>query len=150
MGLLKPTEGMTTMKERPTPVPCSVSDTPRTNAVLSKPDDHPHLPTMFVELTIHAKQLERELAQWKQNFIPFAIVHAGQYGKEHYGKEGCLHYTHYDLLKEAGARLVDFTRCGDSQNVQGDGRREPAPPSQPTSSPFHPPTCSPLPESPKD
>ena len=99
-------------------VPCSVSDTPRTNAVLSKPDDHPHLPTMFVELTIHAKQLERELAQWKQNFIPFAIVHAGQYGKEHYGKEGCLHYTHYDLLKEAGARLVDFTRCGDSQNKE--------------------------------
>ena len=91
--------------------------------MLDKPDNDPHLPTMLVELTIHAKQLERELAQWKQNFIPFAIVHAGQYGKDHYGKEGCLHFTHYDLLKEAGARLVDFTRCGDSQNVDGLGRR---------------------------
>lgn len=68
-------------------------------------------------MTTLARQLERELAQWKENFIPFAIVHAGQYGKDRYGKEGCLHFTHYDLLKEAGARLVDFTRCGDSQNA---------------------------------
>lgn len=63
-----------------------------------------------------ARELEREVALWKEHFIPFAIVHAGQYGKDHYGREGCLHFTHYDLLKKAGARLVDFTRCGDSQN----------------------------------
>lgn len=57
-------------------------------------------------------ELEGEVAKWKSYFIPFAIVHAGQYGEAHYGKN-CLHFTHYDLLKEAGARLVDFTRCGD-------------------------------------
>lgn len=64
--------------------------------------------------TNNAKQLEREVSKWKQHFISFACVHAGQYGREHYGKEGCLHFTHYDLLKEAGARMDDFTRCGDS------------------------------------
>jgi hypothetical protein len=65
------------------------------------------------EGTEFERQLERELADWKDHFIPFAIIHAGQYGKEHYGKEGCLHYTHYDLLSEAGANLVYFQRCGE-------------------------------------
>lgn len=58
------------------------------------------------------KALQNEVAKWKQNFIPFAVVHAGEYGKELYGKEGCLHFTHYDLLAEAGGRMDNFTRCG--------------------------------------
>lgn len=32
--------------------------------------------------------------------------------------------------------------CANPLNVQGDGRRDSAPPSQTTSSPFHPPSCS--------
>ena len=61
--------------------------------------------------------IEREVTRWKDLFVTFAIVHAGRYGEEHYGK-GCMHFTHYDLLKEAGARLVDFKRCGDSLNAK--------------------------------
>jgi hypothetical protein len=60
------------------------------------------------------QQLQAALAEverWKKNFLAFTIAHACQYGEEHHGKD-CLHYTHYDLLKEAGARMDDFKRCG--------------------------------------
>lgn len=54
---------------------------------------------------------EEELAKWKSRFITFAVMHASIYGRDHYG-DGCLHWTHYDMLKEAGARMDDFKRCG--------------------------------------
>jgi hypothetical protein len=65
------------------------------------------------DLHIELMDAREEVAKWKQNFIAFAIVHAGQYGKDHFGKEGRLHFLHYDLLKEAGARMDDFKRYGD-------------------------------------
>ena len=55
-----------------------------------------------------------EVERWKQNTIPFLAVHAGVYGKEHYGFDGAMHFTHYDMLAAAGARMIDFTRCGDA------------------------------------
>lgn len=57
-------------------------------------------------------ELSAEVERWKDNFIPFLAVHAGNYGREHYG-EGCMHYAHYDMLAEAGGRMDDFKRCGD-------------------------------------
>jgi len=66
------------------------------------------------ELERESEQLRREVAKWKNAFIPFAIVHAAEYGRSRFGKEGCLHFTHYDLLHEAGAKLDAFTRCGDA------------------------------------
>lgn len=56
------------------------------------------------------------------------------------GREEWVIYVLDSLTTEqAMGKLV---RGYPSQNVQGDGRRDSAPPSQPTSSPFHPPTCS--------
>ena len=56
--------------------------------------------------------LVADVARWKKNIIPFLAVHAGTYGRDHYG-EGCLHFTHYDMLAEAGGRMDDFKRCGE-------------------------------------
>ena len=60
-----------------------------------------------------------EVARWKKNIIPFLAVHAGTYGRDHYG-EGCMHYTHYDMLAEAGGRMDDVKRCGppSSENAE--------------------------------
>lgn len=58
------------------------------------------------------QHLENEVARWKNNIIPFLAVHAGSYGSDHYG-EGCMHYTHYDMLAEAGGRMDDFKRSGE-------------------------------------
>lgn len=95
------------------------TDTPRVDRCET---EHKSLsPTMrFVEMSFLARQLERELSQavkvagealdlWKRRFITFAIIHAAQYGIDHHG-EGCLNAVHYDMLKEAGARLDDFKR----------------------------------------
>lgn len=56
-------------------------------------------------------ELLDEVNLWKDRFVMFAIVHAAQWGRDHYG-EGYLHPTHYNLLQEAGARLVDFKKGG--------------------------------------
>lgn len=65
------------------------------------------------DISKQIKALQAEVEVWKQRFIPFAIVHAGAYGKDLFKKDGCLYYKHYDMLKAAGARMDDFTRCGD-------------------------------------
>lgn len=57
------------------------------------------------------ENLDREVERWKKSIIPFLAVHAGVYGRDHYG-ECCMHFTHYDLLKEAGGRMDDFKRSG--------------------------------------
>ena len=95
----------------------SVSDTPRTDAeAFDCMNGNPLAPNgCWVVKRDFARQLEQEVAKWKENFMPFALIHAARYGAERYGKD-CIHFTHYDMLKEAGARLVDFKRCGDSQN----------------------------------
>jgi hypothetical protein len=56
-----------------------------------------------------------EVARWKKAIIPFLTVHAAAYGRELYG-DGCMHFGHYDMLKEAGARMDDFRRCGDNES----------------------------------
>jgi hypothetical protein len=63
-----------------------------------------------------AEKLEVEVERWKKAIIPFLAVHAAQYGKEHYG-EGGMHYTHYDMLQEAGARMVAYKRCGEGSSI---------------------------------
>ena len=70
----------------------------------------------------HAERLQRErndaraeVALWKKRIVPFLAVHAGNYGKDHYG-ENCLHFTHYDMLAEAGGRMDDFKRCGEEKH----------------------------------
>lgn len=74
-------------------------------------DDNFFPATVYWRMCDVARTLEREVKRWKEHFIPFAIIHAAGYGRDHYG-EGCLHFTHYDLLAEAGARMDDFKRCG--------------------------------------
>lgn len=90
--------------------------TPRTDEAFSRWQDSPSEEESDPWLL--ASTLERELAEagkevarWKNHFIPFAVIHAKTYGRDHYG-EGCLHFTHYDLLEAAGARMDDFKRCG--------------------------------------
>jgi len=56
--------------------------------------------------------LATEVEKWKMRFTSFAATQAADYGRDRYG-EGCMHFTHYDLLKEAGARMDSFKRCGD-------------------------------------
>lgn len=69
------------------------------------------------------RELESEVARWKKNIIPFLAVHAGNYGRDHYG-EGCMHFTHYDMLAEAGGRMDDFKRCGapSPENAEVEGQ----------------------------
>jgi len=62
--------------------------------------------------------LLEEVALWKKRIIPFLAVHAGNYGRDHYG-ENCLHFTHYDMLADAGGRMDDFKRCGDAAVKEG-------------------------------
>jgi uncharacterized membrane protein len=57
-------------------------------------------------------KLATEVEKWKMRFTAFAATQAADYGRDRYG-EGCMHFTHYDLLKEAGARMDSFKRCGD-------------------------------------
>ena len=52
-----------------------------------------------------------EVEKWKKLTIPYLAIHAGIYGRDRYG-EGCLHYTHYDILEEAGAKMDCFKRRG--------------------------------------
>lgn len=62
------------------------------------------------ELTNEVARLKEETKRWKDLFVNFAIVHCAQYGEQHFGKD-CLHPNHYDLLEEAGARMVDFKKA---------------------------------------
>lgn len=57
-------------------------------------------------------KLATEVEKWKMRFTAFAATQAADYGRDRYG-EACMHFTHYDLLKEAGARMDSFKRCGD-------------------------------------
>lgn len=41
----------------------------------------------------------------------FVAVHADKWARERGFPEGHLHPKHYDLLKEMGARMDDFTRA---------------------------------------
>lgn len=82
-----------------------------------------------VEKHVVAARKERdearaEVARWKKNIIPFLAVHAGTYGRDHYG-EGCMHYTHYDMLAEAGGRMDDFKRCGAPSPENNQAQRAP-------------------------
>ena len=70
----------------------------------------------MLELREKLAAAESEVQQWKKNIIPFLAVHAGAYGRDHYG-EGCMHFTHYDMLAEAGARMDSFKRCGDPEKT---------------------------------
>ena len=71
------------------------------------------------------RRIERDRDKWKKAIIPFLAVHAAQYGKERFG-EGCMIDSHYDLLKDAGARIDDFTRCETQslENEQVEARRQ--------------------------
>ncbi len=62
------------------------------------------------EKTAEVARLREDVKRWKELFVNFAIVHCGQYGEQHFGKD-YLHPLHYDLLKEAGARMVDFKQA---------------------------------------
>lgn len=77
---------------------------------LYNPDD---LRGKYADLRARAVEMEKENAEWKRRIIPFLAVHAANYGLDHYGM-GCMHFTHYDMLAEAGGRVDDFKRCGDS------------------------------------
>jgi hypothetical protein len=64
-----------------------------------------------------ARKLERErdaalkeVKKWKEKTITFGAVFMAPYGRDHYG-EGMLHPDHYDILKDAGARMDDFKRA---------------------------------------
>lgn len=84
--------------------------------------DESALEKVHIRFGVHAdaefaRRLERErdearaeVEKWKHHFITFACIHAAAYGKEHYG-DGYMHPAHYDLLKEAGARMDDFKRA---------------------------------------
>ena len=67
-----------------------------------------------------AKRLEAEVEKWKSHFISMGAVAAQKYGAERFG-ENCLHYLHYDMLKEAGARMDDFHRCGTNDDGPPEG-----------------------------
>lgn len=62
------------------------------------------------EIACRLADIMSERVRWKDLFIPFAILHAAPYGKNYFG-DGYLYPTHYDLLKEAGARMDDFKRA---------------------------------------
>lgn len=64
--------------------------------------------------------LEAEVAKWKSHFIALGAVTAQKYGAGRFG-ENCLHYLHYDMLKEAGARMDDFHRCGANDDGPPEG-----------------------------
>lgn len=76
-------------------------------------DSYSELEHHYTRLRARAVEMERENAEWKRRIIPFLAIHAANYGLDHYG-EGCMHFTHYDMLAEAGGRVDDFKRCGDS------------------------------------
>lgn len=78
----------------------------------------PASPVFLEEVERQKAAALSDVERWKKNFIPFAAMHASSYGRELYG-EGCLHYTHFDMLEEAGARMDDFVRCGDSPANSG-------------------------------
>lgn len=82
------------------------------------------LPSQEMVPITFARKLERDKNKWKKAIIPFLAVHAAQYGKERFG-EGCMIDSHYDLLKEAGARMDDFTRCDTSSLENAKGKVSP-------------------------
>ena len=65
-------------------------------------------------------ELEAEVAKWKSRFISLGAAAAQRYGTERWG-DNCLHYLHYDMLEQAGARMDDFCRCGDDGDVPKQG-----------------------------
>ena len=87
--------------------------TPLTDQQAIRPETAALAGAELVVTAEFARTLELEVARWKKNIIPFLAVHAGTYGRDHYG-EGCMHFTHYDMLTEAGGRMDDFERCGDT------------------------------------
>lgn len=54
---------------------------------------------------------DKEVEEWKQNFIAFAGPAAAHYARTFDLPDGHLHPQHYDLLKRAGARMDSFTRA---------------------------------------
>ena len=55
------------------------------------------------------QKAEAEVKRWKELFVNFGVIHCANYGREHFG-DGFMHPFHYDLLKEAGARMDDFKK----------------------------------------
>ena len=64
----------------------------------------------YIEKEKEVARLREEVKKWKQLFVNFAVIHCGQFGEQNFGKD-YLHPLHYDLLKEAGARMVNFKRA---------------------------------------
>jgi hypothetical protein len=82
------------------------TETPRTDKASSLEGS---MDTKFLIMCEVSEKLEMEVARWKMETMPFLAIYAVEYGEKHIGK-GSLFADHYDLLEEAGARMVDFHR----------------------------------------
>lgn len=57
-----------------------------------------------------AERCIAEIEDLRSSAIAFGGLWAAQYGRDCGWPDGHLHPTHYDILANAGARMVDFTR----------------------------------------
>lgn len=62
------------------------------------------------DLALEVERLRAENADLKTSVTAFCAPWAAQIAKDHGLPDGHLFAGHYDILKNAGARMVDFTR----------------------------------------
>lgn len=94
-----------------------MNDTPRTDAVAYSPDDNPHVAMMLMEMTIHARKMERELntslAENKRltELLDACTVHSCG---DHCQRPTCKRAMR-NAIKSAYWQLLPFLKPGDEK-----------------------------------
>lgn len=65
---------------------------------------------LIAEMSACIREMVESLEDARTNVRAFAAPWAVTFARERGYPDGALHFAHYDILAEAGARMTDFTR----------------------------------------